>query len=233
MFGYYGAKQLLAKEYPKPLFNKIIEPFAGSARYSLEHWENDVLLVDKYQTIIDIWLYLQQCSRNDILSLPRLKRGESLDDYSFDCQQQKDLMGFVIGFGSTRPRKKATMWVEHRPNGINFALNRIADNLHKIKHWEIRCDDYMHLENEKATWFIDPPYQVGGQHYAHGNKAIDFKGLSRWCKSRQGHVIVCENTNADWMEFEPLKTQKGIKGVTTECIWTNIKPLQQQIKLEL
>ena len=37
----------------------------------------------------------------------------------------------------------------------------IAQNLNKIKHWEIRKDDYRNIENEDATWFIDPPYQHG------------------------------------------------------------------------
>lgn len=230
MFGYYGAKANIVKAYPKPIHSIIIEPFAGSARYALEHWENDVLLVDKYEVIINIWKHLQLCSDKDILALPRLKRGQCLDDFVFDCIEQKNLMGFIIGFGSTRPRNKATMWVEHRPNGINFALNRIASNLHKIRHWKIETGSYTDIPNQKATWFIDPPYQIGGEHYAHGNKFVDYNHISEWSKSREGHVIVCENTNATWMDFKPLITQKGIKGKSTECIWSNI-PIVEQLKI--
>jgi len=221
MFSYYGGKTNVVKHYPKPINNKIIEPFCGSARYSLEHWENEVLLVDKYPVIVDIWNYLKNCSEKDILSLPILKKGQTLDEFNFDCDAQKNLMGFIIGFGSVRPRNKATMWVEHRPNGINFSLKRIASNLHKIRHWEVIQGSFESIENEKATWFVDPPYQLGGQHYVHGTSEIDFKKLSDWCKNREGQTIVCENTNADWMDFKPLVSQKGIKGVTTECIWTN------------
>lgn len=32
MFSYYGAKTKIVDYYPKPLFDKIVEPFAGSAR---------------------------------------------------------------------------------------------------------------------------------------------------------------------------------------------------------
>jgi len=39
--------------------------------------------------------------------------------------------------------------------------------------------------------------------------------------SRNGQVIVCENTKADWMDFKPLKKMKGSLHTTTEAIWTN------------
>lgn len=41
MFYYYGRKKQLAKLYPKPNYSVIIEPFAGSAAYSLfdENWK--------------------------------------------------------------------------------------------------------------------------------------------------------------------------------------------------
>jgi site-specific DNA-adenine methylase len=35
MFSYYGSKSKIVKYYPCPAHDKIIEPFAGSARYSL------------------------------------------------------------------------------------------------------------------------------------------------------------------------------------------------------
>ena len=49
MFSYYGSKSKLVDYYPPPKFDKIIEPFAGSARYSLKYWQNDILLIDKYK----------------------------------------------------------------------------------------------------------------------------------------------------------------------------------------
>lgn len=35
MFYYYGRKKQIAKHYPAPNFEAIVEPFAGSASYSL------------------------------------------------------------------------------------------------------------------------------------------------------------------------------------------------------
>ena len=45
MFYYYGRKKQIAKYYPKPNFNTIIEPFAGSAAYSLhnDNWKKNML----------------------------------------------------------------------------------------------------------------------------------------------------------------------------------------------
>ena len=36
MFSYYGSKSKIIKKYPKPIYNDIIEPFAGSSCYSIE-----------------------------------------------------------------------------------------------------------------------------------------------------------------------------------------------------
>ena len=38
MWGYYGSKSKIASMYPKPMYDKIIEPFAGTAQYSLLHF---------------------------------------------------------------------------------------------------------------------------------------------------------------------------------------------------
>ena len=224
MWSYYGSKSNLAHAYPKPLHGKIIEPFAGSARYALRHFEKDVLLVDKYDVVVKIWKWLQSCSEADILRLPRrLKPGQSLDEFTFDCDDAKLFMGFIIGFGSCTPRKIVTPKNESRPNAINYSLKRIASNLFKIKHWEIRQGCYTQIENQKATWFIDPPYQFGGHAYKEHSGNIDFTELANWCIERNGQTIVCETTKAKWLPFVPLKSQYVLAGHSTEAIWSNIK----------
>ena len=95
---------------------------------------------------------------------------------------------------------------------------RIAKDLHKIKHWDIRLGNYNEIENIKATWYIDPPYQCQ-KLYRHNN--IDYKSLADWCRSREGQVIVCENSKADWMDFKPLVELSGQRTRTLEVMWTN------------
>lgn len=224
MWGYYGSKSKVVDYYPKPNFDKIIEPFAGTAQYSLKYFEKDVLLIEKYDVIVKIWQWLQKCSKNDILNLPRLKFGDNVDNFTWDCDEAKWLVGFIITGAPAQPKKSPSKWKTIiRPNTQDYKLNMIAENLFKIKHWDIKHGDYVTLENEKATWFIDPPYQFGGQYYKFGNKNIDFTELGNWCKSRDGEIIVCENHKADWLNFKPLKEMRGNKYKTIECYYYDIK----------
>lgn len=213
MFSYYGSKSKIIQHYPPPKFNKIIEPFAGSARYALRFWQNDVLLVDKYSVITDVWNYLINATENDIKALP----DEIIDLRELKLSEpEKLLISFCIGRGRSTPRNV--------PGGYNSwkqDKKRIISDLHKIKHWKIIQADYKDLENQKATWFIDPPYQCGGEYYKKSNKNIDFKKLAKWCKSRKGQSIVCENTKADWMDFKPMIEMRGSTHKTTEAIWSN------------
>lgn len=88
-------------------------------------------------------------------------------------------------------------------------------------HWKIYKDDYNNIENIEATWFIDPPYQKGGNYYHStvNNKFIDYENLKNWCLSRNGEIIVCENTSADWMNFTELVDLNGQLHKTTEVIY--------------
>lgn len=225
MWSYYGSKSKIVDKYPKPIHDIIIEPFAGSARYSLKYWEKDVYLIDKYPVIVKIWKYLQQCSPNDILSLPKMKAGESTDDYRFDCNEQKWLMGFMVQQGVNAPRKTVSSVFG---NGkmeelIERDKKRISENLYKIKHWKIKEGNYFDVKNVKGTWFIDPPYQFGGEYYhsSVNNKYINYSELSNWCMNRKGQTIVCENSKANWMDFSFLSDMSGQKYSTKEVMWYN------------
>lgn len=214
MWSYYGSKSKIVKYYPKPKYNKIIEPFAGSARYSLLYFENDITLYDKYPKIVKLWKYLQNASINDILGLPDMEYGQNVDMFNLS-EEEKILIGFCINEGSASPKKSVGKFQSWNKNKV-----KIANSLYKIRHWVIQEYDYQLIKNETATWFIDPPYQHGGQYYVKGNKFLNFASLSDWCKSRNGQIIVCENTKADWMPFVPLIEMKGIKHKTIEAIYT-------------
>jgi 16S rRNA G966 N2-methylase RsmD len=73
----------------------------------------------------------------------------------------------------------------------------------------------------EATWFIDPPYQYGGEHYM--INSIDYNRLAEFCQSRKGQIIVCENTKAGWLPFKPLISTYGQSHDSKEAIWLNGK----------
>ena len=229
MWSYYGRKTKVIQYYPSPVHDKIIEPFAGTAVYSLyqDNWKKDILLVDKYDVVIKVWHYLQQATKEDIMSLPDMQYHENVDIHTQLSTEEKWLIGFNINGGSAQPKKttmKFNTWNRNKP--------WIADNVYKIKHWIIKEGDFHDIENEEATWYIDPPYVNGGIYYRHNNKYLDYTELSEWCKSRMGQVIVCENTKADWLPFQPLKQMKGSLHTTTEAIWLNDTPIKVEEKLD-
>ena len=213
MFSYYGSKSKVVHLYPKPKFDRIIEPFAGSARYSLKYFDHDVLLVDKWDVIIKIWKYLQRASPSDIMGLPELKYKESVDNFNLS-EGERLLLGFLVARGVAHPQK-----IVQQFSDIAVAKKQISGQLFKIKHWKIMQGDYSSIQNETATWFIDPPYQFGGELY-HENK-VDYGALAEWCKSREGQTIVCENTKASWLPFCAMRKMQGAYSSTTEAIWSS------------
>jgi len=59
MWSYYGSKKKkIAKLYPFPKYELIIEPFAGAAWYSVLHRDKNILLNEKYIVIYNIWNWL-------------------------------------------------------------------------------------------------------------------------------------------------------------------------------
>lgn len=212
MWSYYGSKSKLVRYYPEPKYGKIIEPFAGTAKYALKYWENDVILTEMYPKIYRIWKFLQQASPNDILSLPDIGYKQKIPITLSD--EERWLMGYCVGRGSPRP---ATMG--HKFNSWDRDKIRIAGDLHKIKHWDIRNESYETLENDKATWFIDPPYQKMGYKYNFNGSKLDFNALGEWCKSRDGLVIVCENIDAQWLPFVELKRFVGAQKTNIEAVY--------------
>jgi len=165
--------------------------------------------------IVDLWKWLQQVNEADILGLPNLENGQSID--SFDLPKEaKYLIGFCINGGSAQPKKTVKDF-----SNWNEQKRVIAKSLFKIKHWVIRLGSHDEIENTEATWFIDPPYQFGGEWYVKGNQKINFTELAKWCKSRNGQSIVCENTKARWLDFYPMREMKGTLYTTTEAIWSN------------
>jgi len=219
MFYYYGRKQKIFDKYPEPEFDLIIEPFSGSAAYSMNYYKKDVILIEKDVRIAKLWQYLIDVEPDEILSLPIIDKGISLnnEEYDYLTDNQKSLIGFFLNPGSSQPKKspgKFCAWTEK--NRL-----KVSEDVMKVKHWKIINSDYKDIENLEATWFVDPPYQLQGKWYKHSNKFIDYNELGDWCLDRNGQTIVCENMGADWLPFEELIKLRGQKNTNMEAIWTN------------
>jgi hypothetical protein len=210
MFYYLGRKKRIAGLYPEPQYDHIIEPFAGSGSYSLHgnRWQRDVTLVELDAGTCAAWRYLQNASPADVLALPDMNPGDRISDHRELSEGERWLIRFHINPGASQRSNFVTRFT--RWNG---ARGRIAESLHKIRHWNLIEGDYRLAPDLRATWFIDPPYHRSGRFYM--TNKVDYAQLGQWCQSRQGQVIVCEQSGAEWLPFEPLVTERAARGGTT------------------
>ena len=234
-FSYFGSKYFLAKHYPRPQHEVLIEPFAGSACYALHYHYKQVKLYDKYDAICGIWDYLIKAKKEEILDLPLIDFDKILDDYSQIPQEAKWLIGFWLAKARTVPTTKMSSYSTERfeidrADSWNPATKRrIANQVEFIRHWTIEQKSYEDLDNIQATWFIDPPYESEGKAYKESSKNIDYNHLGEWCMGREGQVIVCESNKAKWLPFEPLKIiLNSGRGRTEEVVWLNENNIRQR-----
>ena len=92
-FRYYGGKFRVAPKYAAPKHDTIIEPFAGSAGYSVRYHDRNIILVEKDPVLVGVWSYLIKASPAEILALPDVPPGTSVDDYGL-CQEARWFVGF-------------------------------------------------------------------------------------------------------------------------------------------
>lgn len=228
-FFYFGGKWRAARFYPVPMYKTIIEPFAGAAGYSTYYCSRKVLLYDLSPVIYGIWDYLIHVKETEFRALPvGITSIEGLDI----PQEAKWLIGFWFTFGiETPPTKIKKGWyfkvLSYGWRGNYWSETTrgvIASSLKHIRHWKVFNTSYETAPDIKATWYIDPPYQIAGKSYKY--KITDYKPLADWCLSRKGQVMVCENEGADWLPFKPFKTihagrGRGRKGKSKEVLWQN------------
>lgn len=223
-FPYYGSKWNSARYYSPPAYPHVIEPFAGSAGYSLFYDVAAVTLIDLDPVVVGVWHYLLNVSAAEILALPELPEvGDSVDQYTLP-QEAKWLIGFWLNRGSAQPKKSRTAYSartdKRQLNWGRAAKERIARQLPQVKGWRIWQGQYFQAPPVRATWFVDPPYGEKGRHYRFSTTCVDYDYLARWSRRQRGQVIVCENVGATWLPFTPLGSFKSLHGRSDEAVYT-------------
>ena len=239
-FAYYGAKTRLARYYPPPQHDTIIEPFAGSAGYSIFHIHKakEIILIEKDEAVVNLWHRLQNMNTNDLNKL----------DQELNKQRTTEPLIAGLGGGSSLratlsgKSRQITPWMRIKWPQKKKVLQNILPHLHKIS---IRCADYIETPNLEATYFIDPPYQLNiintnrsihdqaGNNYRHGSQNINYEHLAQWCQQLSGQIIVCEQQPANWLPFKPFQQHNNMnQQKRTELIWTN-QPYWEQLELKI
>ncbi len=226
MFYYYGRKKQIAKHYPLPLYDVIVEPFAGAASYSLhgDNWRKEVVLIEKDKRVADIWQWLiTEATPAAILALPNLHVGEKSSEF-LHIVHAATKMAFKYKTIKVTPVLERNWEISKRV---------MASSLHKVRHWELIVGDYSIAPDIEATWFVDPPYKdAPGDGYAHGSNELDYPRLSQWILARRGQLICCEGQNGDYLPFLPLVTLPGVAGkLSIEKLYH--RPTRHALQLDL
>jgi len=219
-FSFYGSKWRTIHLYPAPTERKIIEPFAGSACYALHYPNLQVHLNDLDPVLCRVWHYLIHTSAAEIRTLP--VEFEDVAALSIP-EEAKWLIGFWLAKAATRPFSRKIGWARDTKYAKNYwceeRRERIASQVENIRHWTISNKSYEDLERERATWFVDPPYESkAGRAYVYNR--IDYSALAIWCREQQGQILVCENGGATWLPFRTLGLMKTAReGKSHEMLW--------------
>jgi len=213
MFGYFGSKQELAPLYPAPRHDLVIEAFAGSAGYSLhgDHWRRQVILMERNESLAALWQWLiEDADTAAIMALPDIRVGQELSRLP---SLVRAVVCHLDTAGDEATAATVASWERSRA--------AMAADVGKVKHWQVRCADYVEAPHAEATWFIDPPYQGPvGSGYAYGSSSLDFAGLAAWSRSRAGQVIACESGCAAYLPFVPLRPDVDRHGDPhAEFVW--------------
>lgn len=223
---YYGGKYRAALRYPSPLYDTIIEPFAGAAGYSLRYPTRRVILIEKYPVIAEIWRYLIRVSATEIRRIPiDITHIDELP--SWVPVPARNLIGWWFNNATVSPckqlsagRKKLATMGRKFEGWTEATRERVASQIERIRHWQCVEGDYTCAPHIAATWFIDPPYNNrAGSYYVEND--VDYTALASWCRSRRGQVMVCENEGAMWLPFKPFAVLKaGVNGNgSREVLW--------------
>lgn len=218
-FPFYGSKWRDARRYAAP-YGAVYEPLAGSAGYATYYNPPAVTLLDVDPVIIGVWSYLVRVTPAEVLALPDLAVGESVDTLRVP-QEARWLIGFWLNRGSAQPKKSRTAFSTRTERSqlvwSERARVRIAAQVESIRHWRVIHGSYETAPRDEATWFVDPPYVDKGRYYRFNR--VDYAALGAWCRELPGSVIVCEQDGANWLPFEPLATIKSTRGTSAEVVF--------------
>lgn len=233
---YFGSKWFGAERYGQPRRGLVVEPFAGSAAYSV-YWSAPLVkLYDKSFHMCAAWDWLIKCSVADVMAVPDAFR--SNEEWLALPDGPRQVVAFNIGFAqATMPRTLKAWYLHYTNTGERTSCisscptrlfwdervkHRIARQKPLIAKWTVDQLCYSKIPDMEAHWHIDPPYQgAPGRSYEH--RDVDYAHLAQWCRERRGAVYVCENEGADWLPFKPLYSLKSANGLhlSREVIWRN------------
>ncbi len=190
LFKWFGSKWLSSRLLPEPQHNLIVEPYAGSAGYSLRHFTNRVIVWDDDCNLQTLWRFLVKASHFEILDIP------------IDIPEGTDIRSLGLSTGQAmllkhwqRTNNVGNTWTTspwgHLPGQwTRNTRARIAAEVSAISHWEVKPIPWTLID---CTYFIDPPYEYN-YRYAFKREGFSHSELAKRVMAIEypAQIIVCE-----------------------------------------
>jgi hypothetical protein len=238
LFKWFGSKWQAAPKYPAPKFDRIVEPFAGGAGYSLRYPDKQVTICETNPNLQILWPWLiheatEALVREIPIDIPvgtdirmlGLSTGQS---YLLKTWQRTNTTG---GCWTISPwGNKPGQWTAN-------TRARVAEEVYAIKHWKFEPDGLRvfraakELDLSSSTWFVDPMYMFNYQYNA--SIGHDYEELGRLVRALSGQTIVCEGAEPrtgklpTWLPFRHFAIRPTSRKKQEnhhhckELIWTN------------
>lgn len=211
-FRWFGSKWNASKHYPPPTHRLIIEPFAGSACYSLRHYEHDCIIAEANEHLYKLWQWLINDATEDAIRSIPLNIPEGTDIRSLGLSEGQSLL--LKSWQRTNNVGNCwtiSPWGNKPGQWTATSRSRVAEQHTLIKHWKVQQDGLILLSTPSpaATWFIDPPYEYNYNYRLPFAK--DYKEFGQLVIEQKGQIIACEarctktGIAPTYLPFEPFR----------------------------
>ena len=211
LFKWFGSKWNASKHYPRPLYDTLVEPFAGGAGYALRYADKRVVLAETNTHLLRLWRWIiDDASKEDVLDIPLgLRVGEDIRTIGLSDGQAL-LLKHWQRTNNVGDCWTISPWGNSPGQWTANTRARVADEIQAVKHWQVlgNAEGAFSGYTEACTWFIDPPYQY---NYAYKTPPLNYARLASAVRALNGQIIVCEATCPktgaipDWLPFVPFR----------------------------
>lgn len=194
LFKWFGSKWSAAKHLPVPKFHTVVEPFAGSAGYSLRHHTRDVCLYEADPHLAYLWKWLiEKATPAKIRAIP-IGIPEGTDIRTLGLSRgQATLLKTWQRTNNVGDCWTISPWGNKPGQWTANTRARVAEEHCLISHW-LFCGgeglEALQPGKLSATYYIDPPYQYNYQYRT--KSVLNYESLGNLCKKVRGQVIVAE-----------------------------------------
>ena len=192
LFKWFGSKWQSAKRYPEPMHETIVELFAGSAGYSLNYCDRNVVLWENDPNLKALWKWLiNSATDRDILEIPlNVPIGTDIRTIGLNKGQEL-LLKHWQRTNNVGDCWTISPWGNLPGQWTENTRSRVSSEVYAVRHWKFL--NPASRTDWPSTWFIDPPY-LYNYRYRKSSSGFNFDSLASFVQTIHSRslIIVCE-----------------------------------------